>query len=364
MSSPRPILFTRGVPPVEAFPVEEVANCAASALRNDPNILLQYGSSTGYLPLRRLLAEQQGLKVEQVLVSNGSLQIMDFLCRALLAPGDAAMVESPSYDRAILTFRRHQARVFGIPLEGDGLNVEALEQVAATQRPKVLYVIADFQNPAGVTTSAEKRRRIAELADKHGFWVIEDIPYRALRYSGQEQPTIRSIAPDRTLQLSSFSKLLSPGMRVGYLVGPAEVVAKVAKVAEDTYITPVLPAQGIVYEYCRRGLLDQNVARLRDLYRPKLEATAKALERELPGAVWARPEGGYFVGVTMPDTIDNASLLARAKEQNLVLTNGDGFFVEPPARAFVRIPFCSVTTEEIDEGIARLGRIVRESARG
>lgn len=362
MSAPRPILFTRGVPPVEAFPVEEVADCAAAALRNDPNILLQYGKSAGYLPLRNLLADRHGLDVEQVLISNGSLQIMEFLSRALLSPGDVALVESPSYDRAILTFRQHQARVVGIPLEADGLDVDALARVAAEQKPKVLYVIADFQNPAGVTTSAEKRRRIAELAETHGFWIIEDVPYRALRYRGQEQPTILSFAPARTLQLSSFSKLLSPGMRVGYLLGPAEVVAKVAKVAEDTYITPVLPAQGIVHEYIRRGLLEKNVARLRDLYRPKLEATVSALERELPGAEWARPEGGYFVGVTIPAGLDNATLLARAQAENLVLTNGNGFFAEPQEWAFVRIPFCSVSTEEIGEGIARLGRIARGGA--
>ncbi len=354
-----PITFTRGVPPVDALPGEAVAECAAAIIRADPGVLLQYGSSLGYLPLRKWLAERHGLAVEQVLVSNGSLQIMGFLSRALLAPGDVVVVESPTYDRAITVFRERQARVVGIPLEADGVALDALEEALARHQPKLFYVIGDFQNPTGATTSAAKRRRIAELASARGFWIAEDVPYRQLRYSGADQPTFPSLAPERVLQLSSFSKVLSPGLRAGYLLAPAEVVARVARAAEDTYITPVLPAQGIVYEFCRRGLLEPNVARLRDLYRPKLEATLRALAAELPEAEWMRPEGGFFVGVNLPPGITTARLLARAREAGLVLTDGDGFFVEPPARTFVRIPFCSVSPTQIAEGVARLARVVR-----
>ncbi len=361
MSALDTIAFTRGVPPLEAFPVAEIADCAAKVLRDDPNIILQYGKSAGYAPLRRWLADQHGLDVEQVFIGNGSLQLMDFLAGAFLDEGHVAFVESPSYDRAIITFRRHQARVVGIPLEADGVSIEALESALAVQKPKLFYIIGDFQNPAGVTTAAAKRRRIVELAERHGFWIVEDVPYRRLRYYGADEPTFHSLAPERVLQLSSFSKLLSPGMRAGYLLGPAAVVAQVAKVAENTYITPVLPTQGIIYEYCRRGLLEGNVARLRDLYRPKLDATLRTLAAELPGAQWAQPQGGYFVGVTLPAGIASPTLLAKAEEANLVLTDGDGFFPEPPARAFVRIPFSSLSVAEIAEGVARLGKIVRES---
>jgi DNA-binding transcriptional MocR family regulator len=355
------IAFTRGVPPAEAFPVDEVAECAAAALRADPTILLQYGKSAGYLPLRQWLAERNGLDVEQVFISNGSLQLMEFISSAFLAPGAVAFVESPSYDRAITTFRRHQARVVGIPLEADGVSLGALEEALATHRPKLMYVIGDFQNPAGVTTAAAKRRRILELAEEHDFLVVEDVPYRPLRYYGQEEPSFLSLRPERVLQLSSFSKLLSPGMRTGYLLGPQAVVGKVAKIAEDTYITPVLPTQGTINEYCRRGLLEPNIARLRDLYRPKLDAAVKALGAYLPGADYARPEGGYFVGVTLPAGIKTPALMAKAAEAGLVLTDGDGFFAEAPERAFVRIPFCSVSVAEIEEGVARLAKVVNES---
>ena len=220
-------------------------------------------------------------------------------------------------------------------------------------------MISDFQNPAGVTTAAAKRRAIGALAERYGFWIIEDVPYRRLRYRGEEQPTILSLAPSRTLQLSSFSKLLSPGLRTGYLLGPTAVLNEVAKVAEDAYISPALPTEGIVYEYCRRGLLERNVERLRALYRPKLEATLAALERELPAAEFARPEGGYFVGVTMPEGLTMTDLMAAAARVNLTLTNGDGFFTTPPARTFVRIPFCSLSVADIAEGVGRLGQIVR-----
>ncbi|MHB1130768.1 MAG: aminotransferase-like domain-containing protein [Chloroflexota bacterium] len=359
MSSLRPVAFTRGVPPVESFPVEEVADCAAAILKADPNILLQYGKAAGYQPLRELVAEQNGVTLGQVFLSNGSLQLMEFLSTVLLRPGDVALVESPSYDRAITTFRHHQAQVVGVPLEADGVNIAALESAAASQHPKVFYVISDFQNPAGVTTSAAKRRAIGELAERYGFWIIEDVPYRRLRYYGEEQPTILSLAPARTLQLSSFSKLLSPGLRTGFLLGPTAVVNEVAKVAEDAYISPALPTEGIVYEYCRRGLLEQNIERLRSLYRPKLDATLAALERELPGASYAKPEGGYFVGVTMPEGLTGADLMAAAARVNLTLTDGDGFFTTPPSRTFVRIPFCSLSTADIAEGIGRLGQIVK-----
>jgi 2-aminoadipate transaminase len=271
-------------------------------------------------------------------------------------------VESPSYDRAILTFSHHEAQVVGIPLEADGVNVAVLEQALSRHRPKLFYIIGDFQNPAGVTTSAAKRRTILALARQHGFTVVEDVPYRPLRYYGKDEPTFLSLAPEHVLQLSSFSKLLSPGMRTGYLLGSPATVAKVAKIAEDTYITPVLPTQGAVYEYCRQGLLDRNIARLRELYRPKLEATLAALATDLPEGVYARPEGGYFVGVYLPAGLDSRALLARAGEAGLVLTDGDGFFpaTAAPDRPFVRIPFCSASVAELNEGIARLAQVTRE----
>jgi len=363
VSTGRTVSFTRGVPPTDAFPVEEVAECAGAILRQDPAVLLQYGKSAGYLPLRQWIAEANGHGVDDVLISNGSLQILEFLSQALLNPNDVVFVEAPTYDRAITIFRRRQARVVGIPLQNDGVDLDAFEQALRQEKPRLFYVIPDFQNPSGATTGLVKRRRLAELAEQHGFWLVEDVPYRLLRYYGEFEPTLLSMAPGRVLQLSSFSKLLSPGIRSGYVLGPAEVIARLAKVAEDTYITPVLPTQGIVYEYCRRGHLERNLPRLRDLYRPKLEATLAALARELPEAHWMQPDGGYYVGVNLPGDLGSQTLLKRAAEAGLVLTDGNGFFPEKPAAAFVRIPFCGITISEVEEGVARLARVYRELRR-
>jgi len=211
----------------------------------------------------------------------------------------------------------------------------------------------------GVTTRLEKRRRLATLAEEYDFWLVEDAPYRPLRYQGQDVPTLWSLAPERVLHMSSFSKVLAPGLRLGYVVGPAEMIATLAQWAVDTYIGPVFPTQGMVYEYCRRGLLEPNIERLKEVYRPRLQATFSALEKHLPQATWTRPEGGFYVGVTLPKGIEMVSLLARAGQAGLKLSDGRGFFPNSTdGDRFLRIPFCSVTPEEIAEGVSRLARIL------
>jgi 2-aminoadipate transaminase len=245
-----------------------------------------------------------------------------------------------------------------VPLESDGFDVNALESLAQSEKPKLFYVIADFQNPTGTTTSLPKRETLVRLAERHDFWIVEDGPYRDLRYGGQEVPTAFSLGSQRVLHLSSFSKVLSPGIRVGYILGPEDVVSKLAKLAEDTYVTANMLSQGVVYEYCRRGWLGPNIEWLRGLYRPKLEALASALEAYLPQARWTKPEGGFFIGVYLPPEVDTSLLQARAQEVGVKLSDGRGFFPEESGSAFVRLPFCALSPEEIREGIERLGSIV------
>ncbi|MEE8162792.1 MAG: PLP-dependent aminotransferase family protein, partial [Anaerolineae bacterium] len=257
------ISFNRGVPCVEAFPISEIQECAAAILAADAVTVLQYGKSAGYMPLRETIAERYGASSEEVLVSNGSLQIQEFLSTFLLRPGDTVFVEEPTYDRAITIFRRHEANLIGIPLETDGPDIEFLTARLRKVTPKFLYLIPDFQNPTGVTTSLSKREEIVRLAEKYGFWILEDDPYRPLRYQGSDLPLMRTMNPHRVLHLSSFTKVLSPGLRVGYIVSPKRIVEALAKIATDTYFTPGLLAQGIAYEFCRRGWLEPNVERLK-----------------------------------------------------------------------------------------------------
>jgi DNA-binding transcriptional MocR family regulator len=227
-----------------------------------------------------------------------------------------------------------------------------------------LYLVPDFQNPAGATLSLEKRCRVVELANEYGFLVIEDVPYRKLRYQGEDLPLLREIDPSRVITMSSFSKLLSPGIRVGFMLAPSDLIRALTRLGEDTYLSPVLPTQAAVAEYLRRGLLEPNVERLKDLYTPRWKAMAEAVRRELPDAQAFVPDGGFFVSVMLPEDANTEDLVGRAKERGLVLTPGSAFFADPddggvaPGDRFVRLPFCAVTPEQIGEGVRRLASLL------
>jgi 2-aminoadipate transaminase len=360
------IVFTRGVPPPEAFPTDELGECFDAAIKNDTAVVLQYGQQPGYAPLRRELAGEYGVSESEVLVGNGSLHLQDLVSAHLVGAASltAVFTEQPSYDRAITTFRRRGARAIGIPLEEDGISVERLEAALTREVPAFVYLVPDFQNPAGATLSLEKRQRVVELANEYGFWVIEDVPYRKLRYRGEDLPLLREIDASRVITMSSFSKLLSPGIRVGFMIAPSDLIGAVTRLGEDTYLSPVLPTQAAVAEYLRRGWLGPNIERLKALYMPRWQAMAGAVRRELPGAQAFIPDGGFFVSVMLPEDANTENLVGRAKEQGLVLTPGSSFFADPddgeptPGDRFVRLPFCAVTPEQIDEGVRRLASLL------
>src|SRR5215204_6126059 len=358
------IVFTRGVPPPEAFPTEELGACFDAALRENPDVVLQYGQQPGYAPLREELAGEYGVSPGEILVGNGSLQLLDLVSSYLVRPGMAVFTEQPSYDRAITTFRRRGARAIGIPLEEDGISVERQEVALRREVPAFLYLVPDFQNPAGATLSLEKRRRVVEVAAAYGFRVVEDVPYRKLRYQGEDLPLLREIDPSPVITMSSFSKLLSPGIRVGFMLSDSEFAAALTKLGEDTYLSPVLPTQAAVAEYLRRGLLAPNVERLKDLYTPRWKAMADAVRRELPGAQAFVPDGGFFVSVMLPEDANTEDLVGRARDIGLVLTPGAAFFAEPDhggpvlGDRFVRLPFCAVTPDQIREGLRRLANLI------
>jgi 2-aminoadipate transaminase len=359
------IVFTRGVPAPESYPLERVAEAAASAVQNFGQQTMQYGKSYGFLPLREALAGQYGVTPEQVLLSNGSLQILDFLGWVLLEGDATVFAESPSYDRALTLFRRHGAQVVGIPLDVDGPDLTALEAALEAHKPRFFYTIPDFQNPSGVTMSLPKRRRLVELAAQHDLWLVEDAPYRPLRYRGEQLPALVELAPERTLHMSSYTKQISPGVRVGYMVGDQNMLAKVARVAEDTYITPALLGQAIVYEFLRRGWLEQQLDDLRALYAPRLDAISMALREHLPEAEWTEPDGGFFLSINLQEGVTCEELRGAAAQEGLTLSDGQGFFPEASeGERFVRLPFCALSEDELHEGVRRLARAVETLGRG
>lgn len=354
------INLTRGNPPNDVFPVEDLIACGEAALRRDGSVLLQY-SHAGYPPLREWIAGQYDVTPDEVLTGNSSLEVFAMIREVLLPLGERAFVESPSYDRAITLLRRRGAELVGIPLERDGMDLDAFEAAVAEGVPMLVYVITDFQNPMGVTTSLEKRERLAALAREYDFWIVEDAPYRRLRYRGEDVPSLWSLAPDRVLHMSSFSKILAPGLRLGYVIGPEDVVAELSEWAVDSHIGPVLPTQGMVNEYCRRGLLDKNIERLKAVYGPRLDAIIAALDEQIPEAEWTEPEGGFYVSGFLPEGMDIVALRERAEEEGLKLSDGRGFFPNSAdGNRFLRIPFCGLTEGEVEEGVSRLAALVRE----
>jgi DNA-binding transcriptional MocR family regulator len=356
------IKLTRGVPAEESFPVDRVQACAEAALLVHGYEILQYGKSRGYPRLRQLIASDKDVDPGRVILGQGSLQLQDLCARMLIEPGDLVYVEEPTYDRTLTILRRAGAHVVGFPLEEDGVDVDAVEaRLKGGERPVLFYLIPDFQNPSGTVLTEESRRRIANLAREVNFWIVEDVPYRRLRYRGQDVPSLFSMAPDRVLQMSSYSKLIGPGLRVGTVIVPDPLVEDLAKMAEDTYINASYLNQSIVAEFIERGWLEPQIAALKALYEPRLYATLEALEQHMADlATWRRPDGGFFVGVTLNDPVDTDALLNEARRANLALTDGRNFFAtHANGNSFVRLPFCALTPAEIHEGVRRLATAVR-----
>jgi 2-aminoadipate transaminase len=354
------ISFARGAPSLDIVDVEGLREAARLAFENDPAGTTAYGTSVGYVPLREWIAEQHGVAVEQVLVTNGSMQADAFLFELLVQPGDAVIVESPTYDRTLLNLRRRGADVRMVELETDGISTDALEAVLATPvRPKLAHVIPNFQNPAGYTLSAEKRRRLLELAVEHDFTIFEDDPYVAIRFEGEPLDSMFSHDDaGRVVYASSFSKTVCPGIRVGYLVGPQAIVKQIQALATNTYISPNMVAQSIVNQFARSGRMDGAIATVKNALRDRRDAVVTALERELPEARFARPEGGYFMWVELPEAIDVAELEKAAAEREVLFVKGTDFLLEGGHNT-LRLAYSGVTPEQIDEGITRLAEAVR-----
>jgi DNA-binding transcriptional MocR family regulator len=360
MASGSTISFARGAPSLDIVDVEGLRESAVRAFERDPAGTTAYGTSVGYGPLREWIADHHGVDPSQVLVTNGSMQADAFLFGELVSPGDAVVVERPTYDRTLLSLRDRPADLHPIGLEPDGLDVEELAGVLDRGlRPVMAHVIPSFQNPAGYTISLPKRRRLLELAREHAFVVFEDDPYVHLRFRGEPIPTMLDLDDTgAVVYASSFSKTVCPGIRVGYLVGPAELVARIAKVATNTYISPNMVAQSIVYDFVTSGRLDRSIETVKTALAERVDVLAGALERELPDARFQRPEGGYFMWLEFPDGTDASAVFDQAAERGVQVVKGTDFLLEGGEHA-LRLAYSGVTPEQIEEGVRRLGEAYR-----
>jgi 2-aminoadipate transaminase len=354
------ISFARGAPSLDIVDVEGLREAAQLAFEQDPAGTTAYGTSVGYVPLREYIAEQAGVAVEQVLVTNGSMQADAFLFETLVAPGDTVVVESPTYDRTLLNLRGRGADIRMVALETDGIDVAALEALLESGvKPSLAHIIPNFQNPAGYTLSADKRARLLALAAEHDFTIFEDDPYRSIRFEGDDLRPMRDAdEAGKVVYASSFSKTVCPGIRVGYLIGPAAVIKQIQTLATNTYISPNMVAQSIVNQFCRSGRIDGAIDTVKTALRARRDALVAALERELPEARFTPPQGGYFMWVELPEAVNVADLEGAASERGVVFVKGTDFLLEGGQNT-LRLAYSGVTPEQIDEGISRLAEAVK-----
>ena len=355
-----PISFARGAPSLDIVDVAGLREAAQMAFDNDPGGTVAYGTSVGYAPLREWIAEQHGVAVEQVLVTNGSMQADAFLFQLLVGPGDPVVVESPTYDRTLLNLRNREADIHMVDLQTDGIDTAGVRSLLETGvRPKLAHIIPNFQNPAGYTLSVEKRTELLQLAAEYDFTIFEDDPYVAIRFEGETLPTMRERDDaGKVVYASSFSKTVCPGIRVGYLVGPQAVIKQIQGIATNTYISPNMVAQSIVNQFARSGRMDGAVATVKNALRERRDTLVAALERELPEARFTPPSGGYFMWVELPEGADVAALETAAKERDVLFVKGTDFLLEGGENT-LRLAYSGVTPEQIDEGITRLAEAAR-----
>ncbi len=355
------ISFARGAPSLDIVDVDGLRDAAVRAFESDPAGTTAYGTSVGYPRLRSWIADRHGVEPERVLVTNGSMQADAFLFEQLVHSGDEVIVERPTYDRTLLSLRGRGARVHAVELQPDGIDTDALAELlsgGAAARPTLAHIIPNFQNPAGYTLSYEKRRRLLELAADHGFMVFEDDPYVELRFSGETLPTMLSMDPERVVYASSFSKTVCPGIRVGYLVGPPELIKSIGQLATNTYISPNMVAQSIVYEFCASGAVERSIETVKAALAERVQTLANALRSELPDAQFVEPQGGYFMWVTLPEGTDVGALFQAAADRGVAFVKGTDFLLEGGENT-LRLAYSGVTPEQINTGIARLAEAYR-----
>lgn len=363
---PEVISFAGGLPSPATFPVERLRKCCDEILSLAPAAALQYGPTEGYMPLREWIANrhsQEGVKIppQNVLVTTGSQQGLDLLGKVLIDTGSKVLVETPTYLGALQAFSLSEPNFVSVPSDDAGpvpaqLNDELLSGA------RFLYCLPNFQNPTGRRIPTERRRELSRIAARAGLLLLEDDPYGALSYAGDPLPTLLSMNPDGVVHMGSFSKVLAPGLRVGYLIAPQALHKKLvqAKQAADLH-TPSF-TQRMVYEAVKDGFLDRHIPEIRSLYSSQCEVMLDALARHFPDTVkWNRPEGGMFIWVKLPAGLDSAVLLEKAIAQNVAFVPGAPFFANEPQANTLRLSFVTVPPQKIEEGIARLGRLLKDA---
>jgi DNA-binding transcriptional MocR family regulator len=362
------ISLARGIPSPDMFPVRELAESARRAVEEDGRVALNYGPPAGYGPLQEWLAARHGTTPERILVTPGSLIGLNLVVRHLFAAGGRAVVEAPTYDRMLHALAGLADDVMTVARTDDGIDLDRLREICrATPRPRFLYVLPTFHNPTGRTLTLAERHALVDVALEHDLLVFEDDPYGLLRVDGEPQPYLYELLRERgggelAVFASSFSKIVAPGLRVGYLVLPEALVGPVEALAMRMYVSPPLLPQAQLLQFLRGGHLEPHLDFLRGFLRPRRDALLDVLEQGLAGgATWTRPDGGYFLWLELPEPLDAEELNARARDAGVTFVPGAGFFSDGSGHGAARLSFSYPSVEEIREGATRLVAIVQST---
>lgn len=367
-SDPDVVPFSAGNPAPEAFPVEDVRKITADLLEHNPILALQYGVTEGYTPLRETISARMkrtqniGRDFDDIIITSGAQQVMDLTTKALCNEGDYIICEAPSFIGSLNAFRSYGVNLAGVRVESDGMDmVELEEKLRTTPNVRFIYTIPNFQNPAGVTMSLEKRKKLYELAKKYSVLILEDNPYGDLRVAGEDVPTIKSMDEDGLVIYSgSFSKILSPGIRVGFAIAPSEIISKLTVCKQTSDVHTTMLCQLIVNEWMNHYDMDGHIAKIRDIYRGKLNLMCSLIDSEMGGFVkYVRPEGGLFVWCELPEGVNMTEFCQRAVAKKVAVVPGTAFLTDPEADTqCFRMNFSTPTDEAIVKGMKRLGEVV------
>lgn len=370
LEDPSIISFAGGNPAPETFPAQDLAEISAQIFEKQASKALQYGLTEGYAPLRAQVAQRLkekfsiGTENDETIIVSGGQQGVELSCKVLCNESDTVLCEEPSFIGALNAFRSYHTQLVGIPMQEDGMDLEKLEQALKTQKNvKLLYIISTFQNPMGVTTSLQKRKQIYELAKKYHVTIFEDNPYGELRFAGQDIPTIKSMDKDGiVIYCGSFSKILSPGMRIGFVCAPKEIVTKLVVAKQISDVHTNLFFQMVVSEYLKQKDIDSHIAEIRTLYRQKNEAMLQKMDQVLPSSVtYTRPQGGLFIWCDLGAGIDAAAFTKKLLQQKVAVVPGSTFLTdETKPCSCIRLNYSMPSFEQIDQGIEILGKTINQ----
>jgi len=370
-ADPSVISFAAGNPAPEAFPTAEIAEISAKLLKENPILALQYSITEGYTPLRdamkvRMASENNfDEKIDDLIITSGAQQANELSCKVMLNEGDTLICEAPSFIGSLNSFKSYNVNLVGVELESDGINLEKLEEtIKKSKNVKLLYLIPNFQNPTGQTMCVEKRKAVIELANKYDFLILEDNPYGDLRFSGEDIPSIKSMDTEgRVIYSGSFSKVLAPGLRVGYVLAPKEIIQKIVVCKQVSDVHSNIWAQAICYEFLTTRNFDEHIKGLKQIYKRKCNLMLENIAKNFSSKIsYTKPEGGLFIWCTLPEGSDMMGFCAKAvQEYKIAVVPGNAFMVsESDTTNSFRMNFSTPTDDQIVTGCAMLGKLSKD----